>query len=110
MTKSDMIAVEVACATPAKQRIVQLQLDAGATARQAVIASGLQAEFPGLDFAELTLGIFGEVVADERVLQPGERVEIYRPLLHEPREARRLQATRARVQSASRVRTPVQRS
>jgi hypothetical protein len=48
----------------------------------------------------LTLGIFGEAVADERVLQAGDRVEIYRPLQHEPREARWLQVARDTCRNA----------
>ncbi len=91
------IAIEVVCATPAKQRVVRLDVPPGTTARQAVEAAGLQHEFPELDMARLTLGIFGEAVADERVLQAGDRVEIYRPLKNDPRELRRLQATRGRV-------------
>ena len=56
----------------------------------------LNSEFPELDIARLTLGVYGEVVADDYVVQPGDRVEIYRPLLNEPREQRRLQVARAR--------------
>jgi uncharacterized protein len=97
MNTPQHIAIEVACATPAKQHIVRLDVQPGTTARQAVEAAGLQHEFPELDMTRLTLGIFGEAVADERVLQAGDRVEIYRPLKNEPREARWLQVARTRL-------------
>lgn len=97
MNNSHSIPVEVVCVTLAKQRVVRLDVQPGTTARQAVEASGLQREFPEFDFARLTLGIFGEVVADGHLLQPGDRVEVYRPLKHEPREARWRQVARGRV-------------
>jgi putative ubiquitin-RnfH superfamily antitoxin RatB of RatAB toxin-antitoxin module len=97
MNTPPSIAIEIVCATRAKQRVVRLDVQPGITARQAVEAAGLQHEFPELDMTRLTLGIFGEAVADERILQAGDRVEIYRPLKHEPREARWLQVARGRV-------------
>lgn len=97
MNTAHSIAIEVVCATPAKQRVVRLNVQPGTTARQVVEAAGLQREFPELDLARLSLGIYGEAVPDERVLQAGDRVEIYRPLKHEPRDARWLQVARTRL-------------
>jgi len=94
MADAPGISVEVACALPARQRVVRLSLATGTTAREAVRASGLGAAFPDLDLERCQLGIYGRVVPDEHVLAEGDRVEIYRPLLADPREARRRAAAR----------------
>ncbi len=86
--------IEVACALPERQRIIHLRVPAGTSARQAALISGIQQDFPELDIASSTLGVFGIVVADDRVLRDGDRVEIYRPLAKDPREARRILAAR----------------
>jgi len=86
--------VEVAYALPARQVIVRLQVPAGTTAREAVLRSAIATQFPGLDAEASPLGIFGKAVADGQVLQEGDRVEIYRPLIADPKEARRARAVR----------------
>jgi len=96
MTGQESVAIEIVCATSAKQVTVRSNVRRGTTARQAVDAAQINSEFPDLDIARLRLGVYGEVVADDYVLQPGDRVEIYRPLDNEPREKRRRQAARAR--------------
>ena len=60
------------------------------------MASGLAAEFPELDLASCPLGIFGKALAnpEERVLEEGDRVEVYRPLLADPKEMRKARAAR----------------
>ena len=92
-----MLNIEVAYALADKQKIVSLQVPAGTTVRQAALQSGLDRDFPGLDLAASPLGIFGKAVskADEQVLEEGERVEIYRPLLADPKEVRKQRAERA---------------
>lgn len=92
-----MIKVEVAYALAHKQKIVELQLAQGTHAREAAMRSGLDAAFPGLDLAQSPLGIFGKVLAhpETHILSEGERVEIYRPLLADPKEVRRQRAERA---------------
>ena len=89
MAEAPAIVVEVACALPGRQQVVRLSLVAGTTAREAVRASGLGAAFPELDLERCPLGIYGRVVSGNQVLAAGDRVEIYRPLLADPREARR---------------------
>lgn len=93
----ERIAIEVAYALADRQVLLRLTLAPGTTVRQAVLGSGLDAQFPGLDLARCPLGIFGKRVAapEARVLQDGERVEIYRPLLADPKEVRRQRAARA---------------
>lgn len=84
--------VEVAYARPDRQRLVTVDLAAGATARDAVHASGLANEFPEIDVERAPLGVFGCACAGDTVLRAGDRVEIYRPLQVDPKEARRRRA------------------
>jgi putative ubiquitin-RnfH superfamily antitoxin RatB of RatAB toxin-antitoxin module len=86
------IEVEVAYASPQRQRLIVLQVGAGTRVREVVKQSGLVAEFPEIDPERCPLGIFGERVADDYELANGDRVEIYRPLRVDPREARRERA------------------
>lgn len=88
------LTIEVAYATPGRQRIVELSVAAGTCAREAVMLSGLDSDFPELDLRSCPLGIFGRRVDDHEVLRAGDRVELYRPLLNEPRDARRQRAGR----------------
>ena len=86
--------VEVAYALPDVQRIVRLDLEVGTSLRQALVASGLLEEF-SLELDDLAVGVFGERQTDlDRPLAEQDRVEIYRPLLVEPRSARHLRQHR----------------
>ena len=97
-----MIDVEVACATAQKQRILALRVATGTTAWQAVLASGISGEFPELEISNSPMGIGGErldgkqrPLPGEYVLQAGDRVDIYRPLTINPRQARLARAATA---------------
>jgi putative ubiquitin-RnfH superfamily antitoxin RatB of RatAB toxin-antitoxin module len=92
-----VIEIEVVYAAVDRQVLRSFGVNEGATVRAAVLASGIASEFPELNLAECPLGIFGKVVADpdSRVIQAGERIEIYRPLLADPKEVRRLRAAKA---------------
>jgi len=94
------ISVEVAFATPQKQLIVTLDVPAGTTANEAVRLSGVDQEFPDEDIAAAPLGIFGRKLSEpeKTVLEAGDRVEIYRPLLIDPKQARLNRAAKARQQ------------
>jgi len=100
MTESAAISVEVAYATPARQKIITLQVPDATTAREAVLASGLDTEFKELHLNRCPIGVFGAVVTDDYCLRSGDRVEIYRSLLNEPREARRAAARRGDTMGA----------
>lgn len=102
-----LITVEVAYATPDKQMLVAVQVPLGTVAREAVkradVENDLRRMFPGLDIANCAIGIFGRLLgsrglpsADEYVLRPWDRVEIYRPLLADPKEIRQRRAAKAR--------------
>lgn len=99
---SSTITVEVAYARPEKQKIIALQVESGTTALQAVRLSQIEQEFPEIDVDNVKMGIFGQALgtkglkkADEHELQEGDRVEIYRPLISDPKEARRRRAAKA---------------
>ncbi|MBV8680574.1 MAG: RnfH family protein [Aquitalea sp.] len=89
---TELIRIEVACALPQRQRIMALEVAAGTTAQQAVLLSGILAQFSMLDNAELKLGIFSKAVKPDTVLRAGDRVEIYRPLQADPKAVRRQRA------------------
>jgi len=91
------LRVEVVYALPERQSLVVVSLPPPATARQAVVASGLLQRHPDIELDEATLGVFGTVVVHDHALRDGDRVEIYRPLKIDPREARRLLARRQRT-------------
>lgn len=86
--RPDAPTIEIVHARPDRQRVVELPLAEGMTAMQAVRASGLLEEF-ALDPADLALGVYGRRVDGTQRLRAGDRVEIYRPLAADPREARR---------------------
>ena len=91
------IEVEVVYALAGQQTLLRLSLPHGTTVRQAVLQSGMQLHFPDVDLLGCPLGIFGKVVSkpEECVLEEGERVEIYRPLLADPKEVRKQRAAKA---------------
>ncbi len=89
------IVVEVAYALAQQQFLRRVRLPAGSTVAQAIAASAVEREC-GIDVRQLTLGIWSRRVTAETRVQDGDRVEIYRPLLIDPKQARRLRALRAR--------------
>ena len=90
------ITVEVAYALPDQQRIIRLTVPAGTTVLQAARLSGITEHFPGVDLEACDMGVFGKQVAQpaERELREGERVELYRPLIADPKEVRKQRAAR----------------
>jgi putative ubiquitin-RnfH superfamily antitoxin RatB of RatAB toxin-antitoxin module len=100
MGADELIEVEVAYAMPHKQAIVPVQVAAGTTALEAARLSGVSARFEGIDLDNAKLGIFGKLVAPEQVLNAGDRVEIYRPLIADPKEVRKARAARAKERRA----------
>lgn len=97
------ISVEVAYATPQRQLIVALEVPLGTTAYQALVMSNIAAEFPAINLQKDPVGIFSQLLngkgrpsAKEYVLQERDRIEIYRPLTIDPKQARRERANTAR--------------
>ena len=92
-----MVEIEVVYAAVDRQVLLAVAVAPGTSLRAAVQVSGIAAQFPELNLADCPLGIFGKVVADAevRAVQAGDRIEIYRPLLADPKEVRRLRAAKA---------------
>ncbi len=87
-----MVNVEVAYAKPEQQVIVTLAMEEGATVEAAIKASGLLELFPEIALFELNAGIFGVACKPDQPVREGDRIEIYRALVHDPKEARRQRA------------------
>ncbi|HXH04081.1 MAG TPA: RnfH family protein [Candidatus Competibacteraceae bacterium] len=86
------IKVEVAYARPDEQVIIPLEVAEGTTVEQAIAASRIQERFPEIDLALNKVGMFGKLSALGAVLRSGDRVEIYRPLIADPKEVRKQRA------------------
>ncbi|MCC5812600.1 MAG: RnfH family protein [Ectothiorhodospiraceae bacterium] len=86
--------VEVAYALPDRQVVLPLTVSRGTTVEQAIMRSGILHQFPDIDLRTQAVGIYGTVVELQRPLQPEDRVEIYRPLLVDPKEVRKQRAQR----------------
>ena len=90
-----MLKIEVVYATPGRQVRYVLELEEGATVGDAVARSGALTEFPEIDLTRNRVGIYGRLMTLGAPLDDGDRVEILRPLVADPKEARRRRAARA---------------
>ena len=97
MSDAEMIEVEVAYALPDKQKIYALLVEKGTTVLEAAKRSAITNDFPGVDLDAAKMGIFGQSVKapDSHELNNGDRVEVYRPLIADPKEVRRKRAAKA---------------
>lgn len=91
------IRVEVAYALRDRQVLLTRELEEGCTVEQAIRRSGILEAFPEIDVARARVGIFGREVSLDAQLRDGDRVEIYRPLIADPKDARRQRARRTPV-------------
>lgn len=91
------INVEVVYALPEQQTLLPVQLDEGATAGDAIRQSGVLEAFPDIDLAKNKVGIFSKLVKLDELLRDKDRVEIYRPLIADPKEVRRKRAEEGKV-------------
>jgi len=92
MADASKILVEVAYAKEHEQIIIPLNVDAGTTLGQAIQLSGILEQFPEIDLAQIKTGIFGKIAKADTELREMDRVEIYRPLIADPKESRRKRA------------------
>src|SRR6478736_1485874 len=92
----DLMA-EVAYALPHEQVIIPVKITEGMTAETAIIASGITQKFPEIDLNVNKIGIFGKLSKLDTVLRHLDRVEIYRPLIADPKEVRRQRAAEGKV-------------
>ncbi|WP_105190089.1 MULTISPECIES: RnfH family protein [unclassified Pseudoalteromonas] len=91
-----MIEVEVVFALPDKATVLSVEVPKGSTAEEAVLKSGIVEKCPEIDMKNLTLGIWNRTCKLDTELKAGDRVEIYRPLIADPKEARRKRAEKAK--------------
>lgn len=97
-TTKARVRVEVAYAKPHEQKILSVQVEEGTSVLEAVRQSGIQSFFPEINLEAPKLGLFGKAVpkpADQSV-RDGDRIEIYRPLIADPKEVRKRRAEQAR--------------
>ena len=94
-----MITVEVVYGRPDRQTLIEIKVDAGTKLEEAIDQSGITGLFPRDDLATCEVGIWGRIVVRDTVLSDGDRIEIYRPLVRDPREARRERARQPAVKA-----------
>ncbi|MGH1441560.1 MAG: RnfH family protein [Cellvibrionaceae bacterium] len=94
---TDMIEIEVAYALPQKQKIYALRVEKGTSALQAAKRTSICQDFEGVDLDSAKMGIFGQTIKSpsDHPLKAGDRVEVYRPLIADPKEVRRKRAAKA---------------
>ncbi|MBK8163012.1 MAG: RnfH family protein [Gammaproteobacteria bacterium] len=92
MENADKIEVEVSYARPDVQVIIPVKADASATVEEVIRLSGVLEQFPDIDLAVNKVGVFGKLSKLSAQLMPGDRVEIYRALIADPKESRRQRA------------------
>jgi hypothetical protein len=97
----EKISVEVAYALAERQQIIALDVEEGATAYEAAVQSGIVKSFPEIDLDSAGMGVFGKSVKPKiHKMAAGERVEIYRPLIADPKEARKKRADKVKARKS----------
>lgn len=91
------LSIEVVYATAEHQWLLACVVPAGTTAREALRQSHLAEQVPGLDIEACPVGIFGKVVSGQHLVEEGDRLEVYRPLIADPKEVRKQRAAKARA-------------
>lgn len=97
MAEAAKISVEVAYALPDEQAILEVQGEPGLTLEQAVEKSGILQRFSEIEWDKVDVGVFGKLAKRGDVLHDGDRVEIYRPLIADPKEMRKKRAAEGKV-------------
>lgn len=92
MDNEEKILIEVVYALPEQQVLLTLDVMPGTTAEEAIQLSGILEQFSDIDLSKNKIGIFGKAVKLDEVLRDKDRVEIYRPLIADPKESRRKRA------------------
>lgn len=95
MEKNKLITVEVAFALADKQVIISVEVAAHATIKDAIERSGILHQFPDIDLTKNKVGIFSKLSQLDTQLKPGDRVEIYRTLIADPKEVRKQRAAKS---------------
>jgi putative ubiquitin-RnfH superfamily antitoxin RatB of RatAB toxin-antitoxin module len=94
---AESIQIEVTYAKPDRQEVISLMLPDGSTIQQAIEASGLLQRHPEIDLAKAKVGIYGKLSRMDTVVRARDRVEIYRPLIADPKEVRKQRAAEGKA-------------
>jgi putative ubiquitin-RnfH superfamily antitoxin RatB of RatAB toxin-antitoxin module len=92
MAESESLSIEIAYALPQRQELLHVQLPTGSTVQQAIEASGLMQKYAEIDLKKNKVGVFGKLTKLDAPLRDRDRVEIYRPLIADPKEVRKKRA------------------
>ncbi|MEP4892085.1 MAG: RnfH family protein [Aliiglaciecola sp.] len=92
------ITVEVVYGTPTEQALISVTIEKDKTAEQAIQASGVLRRFPEIDLSKLKIGIWNRTCKLTDIPKDGDRIEIYRPLIADPKEVRRIRAEKAKLE------------
>lgn len=93
---SDMITVEVAFALPERQALLTLEVASDTCVEQIIRQSGILQQFPQINLSEQKVGIWSRPVKLSDTAKEGDRIEIYRPLIADPKDLRRRRAEKAK--------------
>lgn len=93
---ADQITVEVAYALPAQQSLLTLSVMSGSTVQQVIAQSGILQQYPDIDLTSQKVGVWSRPVKLEEQVKNGDRIEIYRPLIADPKDLRRRRAEKAK--------------
>jgi hypothetical protein len=93
----EMLNVEVVYPLPGKQEIFTVSLPAGASVREAIEASGVLLKYPEIDLSKNKIGVFARLAKPDAALRDQDRVEIYRPLIADPKEVRKQRAAEGKI-------------
>ena len=96
MANGETLSVEVAYALPDDQTLLSIQVRQGATVQDAIQQSGILESYPEIDLSRNKVGVFGKLAKLDAALREGDRVEIYRPLIADPKEVRKLRAAQGK--------------
>lgn len=94
---AETLNIEVVYARSEKQEVVPLKLSPGATVKQAIESSGLLGKYPEIDLTKNKVGVFAKLSKLDTALRDHDRVEIYRPLIADPKEVRKQRAAEGKV-------------
>ena len=94
---TDSIHVEIVYAKPSRQELIELKLPQGSTIQQAVEASWLLQRYPEIELGKAKVGIYGKLAKLDTALRDKDRVEVYRPLIADPKEVRKQRAAEGKV-------------
>jgi hypothetical protein len=95
---ADKINVEVAFALPNRQTLLSCEFKTGITVEEAIVRSGILAKYPEIDLAENKVGVWSRTCKLTDTVNDGDRIEIYRPLIADPKEVRKIRAEKAKLE------------